>query len=207
MAALQEDQQKLEKDKNRLVHAPLSFAQMQALEKDIAEREKSVLNRENTLQAQGKNLDERELSLRKQCDDPKNVPKIREIALGVIRKNQPKKKAYDAAVKQMNAIKGKMDRAEVQMNACKEQMAIDRGENEYKLASNGGSGGSAPSGGHGTDLDVPAIIADAITGYDEATMIVLRSYDEQDSRMKKDWKMMSVFDREEERMKALRRDI
>lgn len=202
---LDNDRKALAADKEKLTHGLLPFAQRNALAEDIQKRQKDIDIRTVRLHNQKEKLTSQQAALRTRCDTPEAKAKIQEIALGIIRKNQPKKRLYDAAVKQMNAVQAKWQEAQKQLDAVRLEMGIDGNHTAYKVTPSGGSDRFAHD--DPKSLDIPFVIAEAIAGDNEAGAVVLRCQDEEDPRLRKDWKFMNVFDREEEERKALLRTI
>lgn len=151
-------------------------------------------------------LDKTEAGLRARCEVPGAQEKIQEIAMGILRKNAGQAKVYETAKMRTKAAYQKFSEAGKAYNGLKEKMASDKtaGGKQYTVAKAGGGGGGSsmpPIPLQFANMDRPTIITAAINGNAMAKNVVSM----RDSNIGKDWKLMSVFEREEEEAKAFKR--
>lgn len=148
-------------------------------------------------------LDKTEAELRSRCDAPDAQVKIQDITLGILRKNKPQAKLYETARKRTKLAYQKFNEASKNLTGIKGAMESNKSNPRFRVAHHG-SGGSAGMPAipvQFASLDRPAIIVAAINGNAMARNIV----SEKISSIDKNWKLMSVFEQEEEQEKAFKR--
>jgi hypothetical protein len=136
-------------------------------------------------------LDAWQKRLAAQIDSPQE---IKEIALGIMRKNEPYQKQYDALKGQLARAAEKMNRVKVQMEALAEAVKKDQNDTgRYKIT-------AAEKG-----KDRPGIIAEAVAGNAYYASLVATMRD--DNSALKTWTLMSEAAKEEETNKKMYRDL
>lgn len=178
---------------------------------EVAEARKKAEASEEKLRG----LQQRAAELEKKIDDllqrPDATEKIRKIADGILKKNQPKVEAYHALVKKMEIAKQKMNRAKEQMNAAKKLASKESPKARYKKV-RGGGGVSADSGGGGGGGPAPmdyknaSDIMDAILGDPKLVASVARAKEERNNGLD-DWKLLSEVAKADKEMEAFLREV
>lgn len=152
---------------------------------------------------QMQNIADREAALEEKCQTPEAILKIKDIKLGILNKNAAKTKAWRAANAYVNISKGKFEKAKAEYTAAYERSRRESGKTKYKVVhSVGGGGGYSSSPSHSQNM--PSIIAEALQGGTPAVSAVARG---EDRGMETSWKMMTVFEKEEAKKKALMREV
>ena len=143
---------------------------------------------------------------------PDATEKIRKIADGILKKNQPKVDAYHALLKKTETAKQKMEHAKAQMNAAKKLAAKGSPKARYKKVHGGHSGGGGSSGGGGgggpspMDYKNASDIMDAILGDPKLVASVARVEEEKDNGLDK-WELLSDVAKADKNMKAFLREV
>ena len=158
-------------------------------------------------------MHQRAAEMEKKIDDllqrPDATEKIRKIADGILKKNQPKVEAYHALVKKMEIAKQKMNRAKEQMNAAKKLASKESPKAHYKKV-RGGGGASVGSGGGGgpspMDYKNASDIMDAILGDPKLVASVARAKEERNNGLD-DWKLLSEVAKADKEMEAFLREV
>ena len=169
---------------------------------DESNQQKTLLDkRSNDLAQERLKLSGWEKKLQAMCSTPEAQVKIQDIALGVLRKNANIRTQHMEAEKIAGLAFQRFEKAKNEYFTTKEITKKENGGTKYKVVHPKG-GGYHDS--NSASLDMPSIIADAIKGGAVAASVVARS---ESTDPGKDWKMMTVFDREEEERKALLKEI
>lgn len=159
------------------------------------------------LSARQKELQERIQSL---LATPDAQTKIQEIADGILRKNQPKRQAYEALVGKMNVAKQKMLHAKDQMNVARKLAAKESPKARYKKMDRGGgsheSGGGSGGGSSPLDRKVPSDIMDAIMGDAKLGPLVGRIESEKNNGLD-DYRLLSDIARDAKDMENFMREV
>ena len=198
---LQSDQAKLEQDiaAFRKLPAPAAtdrdlYAEYQERYSALASRRDELNQRIHDLANQKIELEQRKKRLAAQIDSPQGKAKIKDIALGIMKKNAPYQEQYDALHERLERATGKMNRAKVQMEALAKAVQKDKGNTQrYKVA--------APV----KAKDMPGIIAEAVSGNSHYTSLVATMQD--DNRALKTWTLMSEAAKAEEANKRYYQDL
>ena len=198
---LQNDQAKLEQDiaDFRKLPVPASadrdqYAEYQERYSALASRRDELNQRIHDLANQKIELEQRKKRLAAQIDSAQGKSKIKDIALGIMKKNAPYQEQYDALHGRLERATGKMNRAKVQMEALAKAVQKDKGNRQrYKVA--------APV----KAKDKPGIIAAAVSGNSHYASLVATMRD--DNRSLKTWTLMSETAKEEEANKQLYQDL
>jgi len=198
---LQSDQAKLEQDiaAFRKLPTPPStdrdlYAEYQERYSALASRRDELNQRIHDLANQKIELEQRKKQLAAQIDSPQGKAKIKDIALGIMKKNAPYQEQYDALQGRLERATGKMNRAKVQMEALAKAVQKDKGNTQrYKVA--------APV----KAKDMPGIIAEAVSGNSHYASLVATMQD--DNRALKTWTLMSEAAKAEEANKRYYQDL
>lgn len=198
---LQSDQAKLEQDiaAFRKLPTPPStdrdlYAEYQERYSALASRRDELNQRIHDLANQKIELEQRKKRLAAQIDSPQGKAKIKDIALGIMKKNAPYQEQYDALHERLERATGKMNRAKVQMEALAKAVQKDKGNTQrYKVA--------APV----KAKDMPSIIAEAVSGNSHYASLVATMRD--DNRALKTWTLMSEAAKAEEANKRYYQDL
>lgn len=161
-------------------------------ERHILLEEKASLDETKAaLQAQKIALGKMERALAARIDAPVGKQKIQAIALGIMRKNQPAQKRYDALTEKHALIKERLGRAGKQLEALSNRIKKDgkKSERLYRMADEKFTG------------DRPSAILSAIAGDEKFTSLVATTRD--DDRSLKNWKLMSELAKDEEANKHI----
>jgi len=211
--ALKKEQEKLEAQIVKLAEAEERLGKIQfgtkeylALSDECHSLKKGIESIRSTLESKESSLNKKEADLIARCEAPGTPENIQEITAGILRKNLSQAKVYETAKKRTQLAYQAYMEAGKNLAGIKEEMNNkDRGSARYTVAkSGGGSGGIAhlpPITPQFANLDRPTIITAAINGNAMAKNIVSMKSDSAG----KDWKLMSVFEREEEEEKAFKR--
>lgn len=209
--ALKKEQEKLLAKIEKLSVAELRFGKSQpgseehlTLSKECSTLKNEIETIRTELNSRENNLNQKEAALRARCEAPGAPEKIQEITAGILRKNLPQAKLYETAKKRTQLAHKKYIEAGNNLNGIKEAMAKERGSTTRYTVSKAGSGGIGnlpPITPQFANLDRPTIITAAINGNAMAKNIVSMKSDDTG----KNWKLMSVFEQEEEAEKAFKR--
>lgn len=159
----------------------------------LLQKTTAIDSRETGLASEKSILDQEQARLTALCESPAGKTKIEEIAMGILRKNQPIKDKYQTLLDKTNENSQKLNHTKNQLQAVKKQARIDKGGTKYKVVSDpathsGGGGASRPPD--------PATIADAILGDSKAAQLVARSKPGADE-MEKEWSMMTEIEKDD----------
>lgn len=169
-----------------------NMQQLQAWETELTEKEKAVASELQTWT--------------ERLNTPAARLKVREIAAGILRKNQSITSRYEATKRYAAYAEERFQKAKKEMLVVKECVKKDPSSARYKVVH---STGSWSSHHHNTNSsskmpDYPSIIAEALQNQPKAVQVVARSTDD---GLKKDWTMMTDFERDEELEKQMMRDL
>ena len=198
---LQNDRTKLEQEIAAFQRLPIpspddrdAYAEYQDRKRALDERSDALTKKAQELAEQKAKLDAWQKRLAAQIDAPQGKEKIKEIALGIMRKNAPYQKRYDALKARLDRATERMNRAKVQMDALAKAVKTDRNDvRRYKIA--------APK----KIKDRPGIIAEAVSGNEHYASLVATMRD--DNSALKTWSLMSDAAKEEEANKRMYRDL
>ena len=198
---LQNDRIKLEQEVAAFQKLPIpsfddrdAYTEYQARKRALDERHDALTKKAQELADQKTKLDAWQKRLAAQIDSPQGKEKIKEVALGIMRKNEPYQKQYDALKGQLARAAEKMNRAKVQMEALAEAVKKDQNDTgRYKIT-------AAEKG-----KDRPSIIAEAVAGNAYYASLVATMQD--DNSALKTWTLMSEAAKEEETNKKMYRDL
>ena len=198
---LQNDRVKLEQEVAAFQKLPIpsfddrdAYTEYQARKRALDERHDALTKKAQELADQKTKLDAWQKRLAAQIDSPQGKEKIKEVALGIMRKNEPYQKQYDALKGQLARAAEKMNRAKVQMEALAEAVKKDQNDTgRYKIT-------AAEKG-----KDRPSIIAEAVAG--NAYYASLVATMQNDNSALKTWTLMSEAAKEEETNKKMYRDL
>lgn len=198
---LQSDQAKLEQDiaAFRKLPTPPStdrdlYAEYQERYSALASRRDKLNQRIHDLANQKIELEQRKKRLAAQIDSLQGKAKIKDIAPGIMKKKAPYQEQYDALHERLERATGKMNRANVQMEALAKAVQKDKDNTQrYKVAA------------HVKAKDMPGIIAEAVSGNSHYASLVATMRD--DNRSLKTWTLMSEAAKEEETNKQLYQDL
>ena len=198
---LQNDRTKLEQEIAAFQRLPIpspddrdAYAEYQDRKRALDERSDALTKKAQELAEQKAKLDAWQKRLAAQIDAPQGKEKIKEIALGIMRKNAPYQKRYDALKARLDRATERMNRAKVQMDALAKAVKTDRNDmRRYKIA--------APE----KVKDRPGIIAEAVSGNEHYASLVATMRD--DNSALKTWSLMSDAAKEEEANKRMYRDL
>ena len=198
---LQNDRAKLEQEVASFQRLPIpssddrdAYTEYQARKRALDERHDALMKKAQELAEQKTKLDAWQKRLAAQIDSPQGKEKIKEIALGIMRKNEPYQKQYDALKGQLTRAAEKMNRVKVQMEALAEAVKKDQNDTgRYKIT-------AAEKG-----KDRPGIIAEAVAGNAYYASLVATMRD--DNSALKTWTLMSEAAKEEETNKKMYRDL
>ena len=198
---LQNDRTKLEQEIAAFQRLPIpspddrdAYAEYQDRKRALDERSDALTKKAQELAEQKAKLDAWQKRLAAQIDAPPGKEKIKEIVLGVMRKNAPYQKRYDALKARLDRATERMNRAKVQMDALAKAVKTDRNDVRcYKIA--------APE----KVKDRPGIIAEAVSGNEHYASLVATMRD--DNSALKTWSLMSDAAKEEEENKRMYRDL
>ena len=198
---LQNDRTKLEQEIAAFQRLPIpspddrdAYAEYQDRKRALDERSDALTKKAKELAEQKAKLDAWQKRLAAQIDAPQGKEKIKEIALGIMRKNAPYQKRYDALKARLDRATERMNRAKVQMDALAKVVKTDRNDvRRYKIA--------APE----KVKDRPGIIAEAVSGNEHYASLVATMRD--DNSALKTWSLMSDAAKEEEANKRMYRDL
>ena len=211
--ALKKEQEKLQAQIGKLAEAEHRLGKFQpgteehlALSDECHRLKKEIESTRSTLESKESSLNKKEAELRAKCEAPGAPEKIKEITAGILRKNLPQARIYETAKKRTQLAHQKYMEAGKNLNGIKEAMDKERATTRYTVAKSGGSSGGGianlpPITPQFSNLDRPTIITAAINGNAMAKNIVSMKSDD----TAKNWKLMSVFEQEEEQEKAFKR--
>ena len=128
------------------------------------------------------------------CRQSEAIKKIGKIAVGILRKNYKFVRQLEKMESRDIQIKERMSHAEKQLDALKIQLTLDKPNTAYKVISDKQSKNFA------------AIIADAILMEPQTVQLVAHSSGN-NLKVKKDWDLMSDFDKDEIIRKKIIREL
>ena len=198
---LQNDQVKLEQDiaEFRKLPVPASadrdrYAEYQERYRALASRRDDLNQRIRDLANRKIELEQQKKRLATQIDSPQGKAKIKDIALGIMKKNAPYQEQYDSLQGRLERATEKMNRAKLQMEALAKAVQGDKqNAQRYKV--------SAPV----KAKDKPAIIAEAVSGNSRYASLVATM--REDNSALKTWTLMSEAAKAEEANKQIYRDL
>ena len=176
--------------------------QHHALSEKIS-NQKTILDKErNRLSDWEAALVKTEAALRQRCEAPGAPEKIQEIAMGILRKNSAQAKLYETAKKRTQVAYKKYTEASNNLDSIKDAMQKSKLTGAHYTVGNTTGGSNMPAIPPSfAGQDRPTIITAAINGNAMAKNVVSVKSNETG----KNWKLMSVFEQEEEAEKAFKR--
>lgn len=191
---LANDMEKWEKERQSLAGLTNGSMEHTAKKAELFKAKSELDVRQSSIESARDSLNIRYTALRACCDTPDAQAKIKDIAMGILRKNTKQAQTFNAAHHRTELAYNKMQVAKDDFDTVRER----RSEfNEKTAFRTGGSGGGNVPNRDNDDL--PGIIAAALKNDTVAVNIVERN----DTGMPMDWKLMSVFDRDEMKAKSV----
>ncbi|MBP2629436.1 MAG: hypothetical protein H6Q70_64 [Firmicutes bacterium] len=157
---------------------------------ELLQKANQLSYREKMLLSEKSKLDHEQSRLNALCEAPEGKSKIEEIAMGILKKNQPIAEKHKALMEKTKESLQKFNHTKKQLQAVKKQAAVDKNTTQYAVVKHHSSGGGySPS-------SAPSIIADAILGDPKAVQLVARIKPGL-GEMEKDWDMMTEIEKDE----------
>ena len=176
--------------------------QHQALSEKISNQKTILYNERNRLSDWEAALVKTEAALRQRCEAPGAPEKIQEIAMGILRKNSAQAKLYETAKKRTQVAYKKYTEASNNLDSIKDAMQKSKLTGAHYTVGNTAGGSNMPAIPPSfAGQDRPTIITAAINGNAMAKNVVSVKSNETG----KNWKLMSVFEQEEEAEQAFKR--
>jgi len=145
---------------------------------------------EKSIQAEKNELAQEQKRLNSLCNTTEGKAKIENIAMGILRKNQPIKEQYEILLKKTDSVSESLQHTKKQIKAVKDYAHSDKNNTKYKVVSP-----REQSSGGAVKAPDAATIANAILGDSKATQLVARS--KGNDEMEKTWSMMTETEKDE----------
>lgn len=157
--------------------------ELQQLATKLSLQEKSIAIEKTTLAQEQKRLNNL-------CVTSIGKGKIEEIAMGILRKNQPIKEKYESVLKKTDELSTSLQHTKKQIKGVKDYSHFSKNNTKYKVISP-----NEQSSGGSVKAPDAATIANAILGDSKATQLVARS--KGNDEMEKNWSMMTEIEKDE----------